>query len=111
MFKLFYRRQGICTKNIGLPALHFDYSGNLDDNLSLLKGKNGLFINSDERFNTKIKLGEINPLLETYIKTVTQLTSVVIKINGKECRKFWVFYCTDYQPENSFILVLTSKKK
>jgi hypothetical protein len=98
-------------KFIGLPALYFDYLVYLDDNLSILKGKNALFINSDKRFNTKIKLGEINPLLKTYFKTVTQLTPIVNKINITECRKFWVFYCTDYQPENSFILVLPSKKK
>lgn len=81
---------------IGLPALHFDYLG---DNLTDLKGKNALFIDSDKRFKNKDKLGEVNPLLKTYFKNVTELAPIIIKINNKEVRKFWVFYCTDYQPK------------
>ena len=81
---------------IGLPALHFDYLG---DNLSKLKGKNALFIDSDKRFKNKDKLGEVNPLLKTYFKNVTELAPIIIKINNKEVRKFWVFYGTDYQPK------------
>jgi hypothetical protein len=93
----FFMDNKVYAQNIiGLPALHFDYLG---DNLKLLKGKNAVFIDSDKRFKDKKKLNEINPLLSTYFKTVTELTPIVIKINGKERRKFWVFYCTDYQPK------------
>jgi hypothetical protein len=28
---------------------------------------------------------------------VTELEPIIIKINNKESRKFWVFYCTNYQ--------------
>jgi hypothetical protein len=93
----FFMDDKVYAQNIiGLPALHFDYLG---DNLELLKGKNALFINSDKRFKNKKKLNEINPLLSTYFKSVTELAPIVTKINGKACRKFWVFYCTDYQPK------------
>jgi hypothetical protein len=81
---------------IGLPALHFDYLG---DNLTTLKGKNAIFIDSDKRFKNNNKLGEINSLLTVNFKEVTELEPIIIKINGKESRKFWVFYCTDYQPK------------
>jgi hypothetical protein len=93
----FFMDDKVYAQNIiGLPALHFDYLG---DNLELLKGKNALFINSDKRFKNKNKLHEIDPLLSTYFKSVTELAPIVTKINGKACRKFWVFYCTDYQPK------------
>jgi 4-amino-4-deoxy-L-arabinose transferase-like glycosyltransferase len=93
----FFMKDKVYAQNIiGLPALHFDYLG---DDLTLLEGKNALFIDSDKQFKDKKKLSEINPLLSTYFKTVTELAPIVIKINGKERRKFWIFYCTDYQPK------------
>ena len=91
----FFMDEKVYAQNIiGLPALHFDYLG---DDLSILKGKNALFIDSDKRFNNSEKLGEINSQLLTYFNKVTELEPIIIKINGKESRKFWIFYCTDYQ--------------
>lgn len=91
----FFIEDKIYAQNIiGLPALHFDYLG---DDLATLKGKNALFIDSDKRFKNKEKRNETNPLLNNYFKKVTELEPIIIKINGKESRKFWVFYCTDYQ--------------
>tara|TARA_B110000259_G_scaffold160406_1_gene183920 strand:+ start:1 stop:1002 length:1002 start_codon:yes stop_codon:yes gene_type:complete len=93
----FFMKDKVYAQNIiGLPALHFDYLG---DDLTLLKGKNALFIDSDTRFKDSNKLGEINPLLTSNFKNVLELAPIVIKINGKESRKFWIFYCTDYQPK------------
>ncbi|MFT5672245.1 MAG: hypothetical protein ACI9JT_000874, partial [Polaribacter sp.] len=93
----FFMKDKVYAQNIiGLPALHFDYLG---DDLSDLKGKNALFIDSDKRFKNKKKLGNINPLLTSHFKKVTELTPIIIKINEKESRKFWIFYCTDYQPK------------
>ncbi|QOD60801.1 glycosyltransferase family 39 protein [Polaribacter haliotis] len=93
----FFMDDKVYAQNIiGLPALHFDYLG---DDLSTLKGKNAIFIDSDKRFNNKDKLGTIDPLLTTYFKNVAELEPIIIKINDKESRKFWVFYCTDYQPK------------
>lgn len=91
----FFMDDKIYAQNIiGLPALHFDYLG---DDLSVLNNKNALFIDSDKRFKNKEKLGKIDPLLTSHFKTVTELEPIIIKINGKESRKFWVFYCTNYQ--------------
>ena len=91
----FFMENKVYAQNIiGLPALHFDYLG---DNLSTLKGKNAFFIDSDKRFKNKEKLGNIDPLLSYHFKKVIELAPIIIKINEKESRKFWIFYCTDYQ--------------
>ena len=93
----FFMKDKVYAQNIiGLPSLHFDYLG---DDLNILKGKNALFIDSDKRFKDSNKLAEINPLLTSYFKNVIELAPIIIKINGKESRKFWIFYCTDYQPK------------
>jgi hypothetical protein len=93
----FFMDDKVYAQNIiGLPALHFDYLG---DDLSDLKGKNALFIDSDKRFKNKEKLGETNPLLKGNFKSIKELDPIIIKINGKESRKFWVFYCIGYQPK------------
>ena len=78
---------------IGLHALHFDYLG---DDLSTLNFKNGLFIDSDKRFKNKEQKKKYHPLLNSYFDNVTELEPIIIKVNGKESRKFWVFYCTNY---------------
>jgi len=93
----FFMNEKVYAQNIiGLPALHFDYLG---DDLSALRGKNALFIDSDERFKNEFLLEKANPLLSNYFATVTQLAPIIIKINERERRKFWVFFCTDYQPK------------
>ena len=93
----FFMDEKVYAQNIiGLPALHFDYLG---DDLSTLKGHNAIFIDSDKRFKDKNKLGKINPLLAQYFNNVTELKPIIVKINDKESRKFWIFYCTDYQPK------------
>ena len=79
---------------IGIHALQFDYIG---DDLSLLNSKNALFIDSDKRFKNTHKKGKNHPKLANYFETVTELKPIIIKSNGKEIRKFWVFYCTNYQ--------------
>ena len=91
----FFMNDKIYAQNIiGLPALHFDYLG---DDLSTLNSKNALFIDSDKRFNNKDKKGNYHPLLNNHFEKITELEPIIIKINGKESRKFWVFYCTNYQ--------------
>ncbi len=93
----FFMNDKVYAQNIiGLPALHFDYLG---DDLSDLKNKNAIFIDSDKRFKNNNKKGTINPLLKTYFNKVTELPPVIIKVNGKQSRKFWIFHCTDYQPK------------
>ncbi|SDU15181.1 Dolichyl-phosphate-mannose-protein mannosyltransferase [Polaribacter sp. Hel1_33_78] len=91
----FFMDEKVYAQNIiGLPALHFDYLG---DNLATLNTKNAIFIDSDKRFkNDKLK-GTQNPILNKYFDKVIELAPIIIKINNKESRKFWVFFCTNYQ--------------
>ena len=91
----FFMDNKVYAQNIiGLPALHFDYLG---DDLSALNTKNAIFIDSDKRFKNNEKKGDFHPLLKNHFGKVSELEPIIIKINGKESRKFWVFLCTDYQ--------------
>ena len=91
----FFMDEKVYAQNIiGLHALHFDYLG---DDLSTLNTKNGLFIDSDKRFKNKDQKGRHHPLLTNYFENITELKPIIIKVNGKESRKFWVFYCSNYQ--------------
>ena len=92
----FFSDQKIYAQNvIGKPALHFDYIG---DDLSLLKGKNALFIDSDKRFKNKNKNGSHPSELDEYFSSVKELEPIIVKVNGKDSRKFWVYICKSYQP-------------
>ena len=91
----FFMDDKVYAQNIlGLPALHFDYLG---DDLSVLNNQNAIFIDSDKRFKDNNKKGSQHELLNQYFDKVTELEPIIVKINGKESRKFWVFYCTNYQ--------------
>jgi len=90
----FFSAQKIYAQNIiGKPALHFDYLG---DDLSLLQGKNALFIDSDKRFRNKNKKGTHPTDLDGYFSNITELPPIIIKVNGKESRKFWIYFCKNY---------------
>lgn len=91
----FFMDNKIYAQNIiGKSALHFDYLG---DDLSTLNSKNAFFIDSDKRFKDKKKKGTYDKTLEKYFESITELSPIIIKINDKEVRKFWIFYCTNYQ--------------
>ncbi|WP_152287586.1 glycosyltransferase family 39 protein [Flavicella marina] len=91
----FFSNQKIYAQNIiGKPALHFDYIG---DDLTLLNGKNALFLDSDKRFKNHNKHGGQRTELDQYFSQVTELEPIIIKINGKDSRKFWVYLCENYQ--------------
>lgn len=91
----FFMDEKIYAQNIiGLNALHFDYLG---DDLSTLNSKNALFIDSDKRFKNPDKKGEIPEELNGYFESITELEPIIIKVNGEEVRKFWVYYCANYQ--------------
>ena len=93
----FFSDQKIYAQNIiGKHALHFDYIG---DDLSILKGKNALFIDSDKRFKDRKKRGEYSIELDTYFTKVTELEPIIIRINGKESRKFYIYSCEGYRPK------------
>ena len=91
----FFMDEKVYAQNIiGLHALHFDYLG---DDLSTLNKKDAIFLDSDKRFNNHDKKGEIHPELSKYFDSVTELEPIIIYRNKKAVRKFWVFYCTNYQ--------------
>lgn len=93
----FFTDQKIYAQNIiGNHALHFDYIG---DDLSKLKGKTALFIDSDKRFKSNAKKGDYPTELNNYFTEINELDPIIVKINGKETRKFWVYECLDYSPK------------
>jgi len=95
----FFMDEKVYAQNIiNKPALHFDYLG---DNLNSLNTKNALFIDSDKRFKNTDKKGTYLPLLNNHFENITELEPIIIKINQKEVRKFWVFYCTNYKAKNN----------
>ncbi len=90
----FYMDEKIYAQNIiGLHAKHFDY---LEDDLSSLNGKNAIFIDSDSGFRNYEK-GKIKPELSKYFQEITQLEPIIIKRGERDIRKFWVYYCINYQ--------------
>lgn len=91
----FFMKDKVYAQNIiGLPALHFDYLG---DDLSGLNSQNAIFIDSDKRFKNADKNGSQHKELKNYFDNVTELEPIIIKLNAKEVRKFWVYYCINYQ--------------
>ncbi len=91
----FFMSDKVYAQNIiGKSALHFDYLG---DDLSTLNSKNAIFIDSDKRFKNNNKKNSHPALLNKYFDGVKELNPIIIKINGKESRKFWVYYCTNYK--------------
>ncbi|QMU63869.1 MAG: hypothetical protein GKR88_05895 [Flavobacteriaceae bacterium] len=93
----FYLNQKVYAQNIaGIEALHFDY---MDDDLKVLEGKNALFIDSDKRFKNKLQNGTINPDIRKHFASIQELTPIIVNEGTAKARKFWVFYCTNYQPE------------
>lgn len=97
----FFLEEKVYSQNIiGLPALHFDY---VDTNLSTLNGENAIFLDSDTRFKNTNKKNELkHPEMNNYFESITELTPIIIKKNGKEVRKFWVYYCVNYQYKNTY---------
>ncbi|TYP97002.1 dolichyl-phosphate-mannose-protein mannosyltransferase [Tenacibaculum adriaticum] len=90
----FYLDEKVYAQNIiGKHALHFDYLG---DNLKTLNGKNAIFIDSDKRFKNHNKKGDILPELKFHFSQITELEPIIVSINDKEVRKFWVYYCKNY---------------
>jgi len=92
----FFMDEKVYAQNIiGKPALHFDYLG---DDLAALEGKNAIFIDSDTRFKDSNKLNVKNENLIAYFEKVTELEPIIIPINSREKRKFWVYFCENYNP-------------
>lgn len=90
----FYLDQKVYAQNIiGKFALQFDFIG---DDLTVLNGKNALFIDSDKRCKNDDKSSQIPEDIKPFFRNVIQLEPIIIKHHGKTVRKFWVYYATDY---------------
>lgn len=80
---------------IGLNALQFDFIGT---NLTLLAGKDAIYVDSDRDF----KDSKINPVPPTlvlpFFKSVTQLKPILIYFMGRPVRKFYIYLCKGYRP-------------
>ncbi len=91
----FFLKQKVYAQNIiGLSALHFDYLG---DDLNTLNSKDALFVDSDKHFKNDQKLGYIPGELKNNFNKIKELEPIIIFLNDKPVRKFWIFYCTNYQ--------------
>ncbi|MAD96044.1 MAG: hypothetical protein CMB99_01820 [Flavobacteriaceae bacterium] len=91
----FYLSERVYAQNIiGKNALHFDYLG---DDLSELKGKDALFIDSDKRMKDLLKKGDWDKTLNNYFEQITELEPIIIQTGSKTVRKFWVYYCKNYK--------------
>ena len=90
----FYLDQKIYAQNIvGLSAKQFDYLG---DDVSLLKGKNALFIDSDKRFKNELKKIDVHPSVPSKFTSITQLEPIFVNKGTNKERKFWVYFCKNY---------------
>ncbi|MEQ6124835.1 glycosyltransferase family 39 protein [Pseudotenacibaculum sp. MALMAid0570] len=93
----FFLNQKVYAQNVvGLNALHFDYLG---DDMEALYGQNALFIDSDKRFKNNNKKGELDANVLSNFTNVIELDPIVLNENSGKARKFWVFYCINYQPK------------
>jgi hypothetical protein len=94
----FFTKQKIYSENIlGEHALHFEY---ISDDLTSLRGKNALFIDSDTRIKNLDKQKKTHKELGNYFKEHEQLDPIIIKQGDKIIRKFWVYYCKGYIPKD-----------
>ena len=93
----FYLTKKVYYQNvIGQKALELDY---VENNLPALAGKNAIFLDSDPQGTDVQKAKSYPKSLDQYFTNVEQLQPILIKNNGKTVRKFFVYYCTAYQPK------------
>ena len=93
----FFTSKAVFAQNvIHEPALQFDY---LEDVMEDYRGKNAFYIDSDKRNNNKKKLGKLPVKIEPYFKAYIELDPIIINEGTSKERKFWVFYCKNYQPK------------
>lgn len=91
----FYMHRKVYAQNIiGRKALQYDYIG---DNLSLLKGKDALFIDSEPGLNDGNRKNEPADFLSAYFIKVNQLDPIIIKKGEHVVRKFWIYHCESYK--------------
>jgi hypothetical protein len=93
----FFTSKTIFAQNvIDQPALQFDYLGDLMENY---KGRNAFYIDSDKRNKNKEKLGELPARIKPFFESYVELAPIIVDKGTYKERKFWVFYCENYQPK------------
>jgi hypothetical protein len=93
----FFTSKTVFAQNvIHEPALQFDY---LKDEMEDYRGLNAFYIDSDKRNKNNKKLGKLPVKIEPYFKSHIELDPIIINKGTSKERKFWVFYCKDYQPK------------
>lgn len=92
----FYMKEKVYYPNvIGLKALQMDF---IPENLSVINGKNAIFIDSSPQFKDEKKAETYPSELDTYFNAVEEIEPILIKRNGVTVRKFFVYICDDYHP-------------
>jgi Dolichyl-phosphate-mannose-protein mannosyltransferase len=93
----FYLPEMVYSKNIvGQKALQFDFVGS---DLSRLRGKDALFIDSNPRFDSLGNENHIPPSYYSYFDSIIPLSPILIRKNEKVIRKFSLFLCRHYHPD------------
>ncbi|MGB1391668.1 MAG: glycosyltransferase family 39 protein [Flavobacteriaceae bacterium] len=93
----FFTSKTVFAQNvIQEPALQFDY---LEDDMEDYRGRNAFYIDSDKRNKNKEKLGKLPVKIKPYFKSYIELNPIIVNEGTSKERKFWVFYCKNYQPK------------
>ena len=93
----FFTSKTVFAQNvIQEPALQFDY---LEDDMEDYRGRNAFYIDSDKRNKNNEKLGKLPVKIKPYFKSYIELNPIIINKGTSKERKFWVFYCKNYQPK------------
>ncbi len=98
----YYLDTKVYAKNIlGGNALHYLI---IDNDLSPLKGKDAIFIDSDKKIKNLEKKGSISESLYDYFESVEELDPILVKDNsGTTQRKFYIFKCNNYKGAQKLI--------
>lgn len=96
----FYMKDKVYSQNVvGELALQYSI---IDHDLSHLKGKNALFIDSDKKVKDIHKSNKLPNQLIGYFDEVIELDPIIIKDNhGKPQRKFYIYECINYHPNKT----------
>ena len=93
----FFTSKTVFAQNvIQEPALQFDY---LEDDMEDYRGRNAFYIDSDKRNKNKEKLGELPARIKPFFESYVELAPIIVNKGTYKERKFWVFYCENYQPK------------
>ena len=61
------------------------------------RGRNAFYIDSDKKYINKNKLGELPVIIKPFFESYIELDPIIVNEGTSKERKFWVFYCINYQ--------------